>query len=105
MKRSAIISVAFESFRLRAIFSWRKRIHAKRSIAVFKKIKVGRFACAREVLARHADESASEIGKPRGGRLIGEDARVELLRQPAPIIVHAFDPIREMKSFVINFDT
>ena len=49
-------------------------------------------------------EGAGEIGLAGRGRFVGENAGVELLRQPAPVVVHAFDAIGEVESLVIHLD-
>ena len=45
-----------------------------------------------------------KFGMAGSGRFVGENAGVELLRQPAPVVVHAFDAIGEVESLVIHFD-
>ena len=84
---------------------WRrgKWIHAIASFAVFKKVKVGRARRSRHVLARHSHKCAGEIRRAGSAGFVGKDAGVELLRQPAPVLVHAFNLIREMEPLVINF--
>src|SRR5438046_4615134 len=58
-----------------------------------------------QILRGHADECAGEIGLAGRGALVRKNAGIELLRQPAPVVVRAFRAIREVEPFVIHFDS
>ena len=80
-------------------FKW---IRAVAPFVAIKKIKIRRSRRSAQILTRHADKCAGEIWCARNARFIRKYARVELLRQPAPVFVHTFDTIREVKPLVIN---
>ncbi len=58
---------------------------------------------SRHVLTGHPHERSGKVRQSRGRGFVGEDTRVELLRQPLPGA--AFDPIGEAEAFVIYFDS
>ena len=73
-------------------------------LLVFETIKVRSLACPCQILTSHANEGAGEMGLAGSNALIRKNARVKLLRQPAPAIVHSFGAIGEAHSFVVHFD-
>src|SRR4029079_12561917 len=73
------------------------------SFLVGKEVEVRVLPGAGHVLASDADEGAGETRKPGHGGFVGQNAGVELLRQPAPVVVQTFDAIREVKTFVVHF--
>lgn len=53
---------------------------------------------------KNPESHADEIRLGGSGGFVGENARVELFRQPAPVAVHAFDTIDKPESLALNFD-
>ena len=55
------------------------------SLDVLEPVEIGGAAFTRHVLAGHADERTRKVWQTRRCGFVGEDARVELLRNPGPI--------------------
>lgn len=82
-----------------------ERIGPITSLLVFEEVEVGRASRTGHVLAGHTDEGAGEVRGSGRGRFVGENARVELLWEPTPVVVRAFNSTGEVEPFVIDFDT
>src|SRR5574342_758567 len=54
------------------------------TLAVLEPVEVSGHHGAGNILTRHADEGPREVRRSRRARLVGQDARVELLWQPLP---------------------
>src|SRR5206468_3729058 len=54
-----------------------------------------------QVLAADADKCSGEIGRSRGRRLVGQDARIQWTGQPGPLA--ALDAICEIEALEIDF--
>src|SRR3569833_4097259 len=80
-----------------------ERIFAVAAFLVFEEIKIGGAGGSGHVMAGHADESAGEIRHAGCGGFVREDAGVELLGEPAPVLVYSFDAVGLMEAFEINF--
>src|SRR5688572_19040301 len=99
-----ILSGTAKSSRLSAVCGGAgKRIRPIASLLVSEEVEVSRAGSAGHVLAGHADEGAGEIRRPRRSRFVGENAGIELLRQPSPVVVEAVNPVAKVQPLVINF--